>query len=94
MARRNPERLSEKLLTIRKTLGLSQRALIRRMGLEEGLTQAEISMFESGRRIPSLLVLREYARLAGLWMDALVADEVDLPRKLPASPKSGGVKKR
>lgn len=93
MARRNPKRLAEKLLMIRISLGLSQRGLIRQMGLQEELSQAEISMFESGRRIPSLLVLHEYALLANLWMDALIVDEVDLPEKLPAKSKSGGIKK-
>ena len=91
MARRNPGRLSEKLLAVRLALGLSQRGLIRRMGLEGELTQAEVSMYESGRRVPGLLVLREYARLAGVWMDVLVGDELDLPKKLPARPTSGGV---
>jgi transcriptional regulator with XRE-family HTH domain len=91
MARRNPDRMAEKLLAIRTALGLSQRGLIRRMGLEGELTQAEVSMFESGRRIPGLLVLREYAKLGGVWMDVLVADELDLPKKLPARPTSGGV---
>jgi transcriptional regulator with XRE-family HTH domain len=94
MARRNPTRLAEKLLTIRNSLGLSQRGLIRRLGLGEKLSQAEVSMFESGRRIPSLLVLREYALLANVWMDALVADELDLPSKLPASPKGEGVRRK
>jgi transcriptional regulator with XRE-family HTH domain len=93
MARRNPKRLAEKLLAIRVSLDLSQRGLIRRMGLQDELSQAEISMFESGRRVPSLLVLREYALLANVWMDALVVDELDLPNKLPANPKSGGAKK-
>jgi transcriptional regulator with XRE-family HTH domain len=90
MARRNPDRMAEKLLAIRTALGLSQRGLIRRMGLEDELTQAEVSMFESGRRIPGLLVLREYAKLGGVWMDVLVADELDLPKRLPARPTSGG----
>lgn len=93
MPRRNPRRLGEKLLTIRTSLGLSQRGLIRQMGLNDELSQAEVSMFESGRRIPSLLVLCEYARLANIWMDALIVDEVDLPERLPAKPKSGGIKK-
>jgi transcriptional regulator with XRE-family HTH domain len=92
MARRNPERLAEKLTAIRRGLNLSQRGLIRRMGLADELAQAEISMFESGRRIPSLLVLREYARLAGVWMDVLVADELDLPKRLPANPVNPGIK--
>src|SRR2546423_10665780 len=91
MARRNPDRMAEKLLAIRTALGLSQRGLIRRMGLEGELMQAEVSMFESGRRIPGLLVLREYAKLGGVWMDVLVDDELDLPKRLPARPTSGGV---
>lgn len=94
MARRNPRRLAEKLQIIRRELNLSQRGLIRRMGLEDELTQAEISMFESGRRIPSLLVLHEYAEIAGVWMDVLIVDDVDLPKKLPAYPKSTGARRK
>lgn len=94
MARRNPTRMAEKLLEIRTALGLSQRGLIRQMGLADELTQAEVSMYESGRRIPGLMVLREYAKLGGVWMDVLVADELDLPRKLPAHPTSGGVERK
>lgn len=84
MARRNPERLGEKLLAIRKALGYSQRGLIRAMDLEGELTQAEISMFESGKRAPSLLVLRKYAVLARVWIDYLVEDSLELPAKLPS----------
>lgn len=58
---RNPERLTTKLLQIRNSFSLSQRGLIRRMGLTDDLMQAEVSMFENWRRIPSLLVLKEYA---------------------------------
>jgi transcriptional regulator with XRE-family HTH domain len=94
MARRNPTRLAEKLLAIRTCLGLSQRGLIRRMGLTDELTQAEVSMFESGRRIPSLLVLREYALLANVWMDVLIADELDMPEELPARPKGEGIRRK
>lgn len=94
MARRNPERLAEKLAAIRRALDLSQRGLIRRMGLADELSQAEISMFESGRRIPSLIVLLEYAHLAGVWMDVLVSDDLDLPKRLPANPKNPGIKRK
>jgi transcriptional regulator with XRE-family HTH domain len=84
MARRAPKRLAEKLLAIRLSLNLSQRGLIRKMGLEGELKQAEVSMYESGRRFPSILVLREYALLAGVWIDYLVVDDLDLPETLPA----------
>lgn len=91
---RNPERLASKLLEVRTRLGLSQRGLIRQMGRTDDLTQAEVSMFESGRRIPSLLVLKLYSDLAGVWIDVLVSDDVDLPERLPCNPKSAGVKRK
>jgi hypothetical protein len=49
---------------------------------------------ESGRRIPGLLTLREYAKLGGVWMDVLVDDALDLPKKLPVRPASGGIESK
>lgn len=83
MAKRTPEKLSAKLLQIRNALGLSQRGLIRAMKLEDEITQAEISIFESGKRVPSLIVLRKYALIAGVWTDYLIEDDWELPAKLP-----------
>ena len=71
-----PARLAEKLLHIRKGLGLSQNGLIRHMGLAEVLTQAEISAFERSIRVPSLPVLLEYAKAAGVYIDWLVDDDL------------------
>lgn len=93
MARR-PARLGGKLLTIRKALGLSQNGILRRLGLAGELTQAEWSAYERGVRIPSLPVLLITAELAGVWMDVLINDELDLPDEIPASPKSGGLKSK
>jgi hypothetical protein len=36
----------------------------------------------------------EYARIANVYLDVLADDELDLPEKLPASPKSEGVKRK
>jgi transcriptional regulator with XRE-family HTH domain len=77
MVRKKSERIAEKLQSIRIDLGLSQRGLIRAMGLEGELSQGEISMFESGKRIPSLYVLRKYAILRGTWIDYIVDDELE-----------------
>jgi transcriptional regulator with XRE-family HTH domain len=74
-------------------LGLSQNGILRRLGLEDELTQAEWSAYERGVRIPSLPVLLLIAELAGVWMDVLVNDELNLPDNLPASPKSEGVRR-
>lgn len=93
MARRSA-RLGEKLLTIRKAVGLSQNGILRRLGLDDELTQAEWSAYERSVRIPSLPVLLMIAELAGVWMDVLVNDDLDLPEKLPASSKSEGIKRK
>jgi transcriptional regulator with XRE-family HTH domain len=55
---------------------------------------AQISDFERGRRVPALPVILEYARVAGVYMDVLVDDELDLPNRLPSSPKHGGISRR
>jgi transcriptional regulator with XRE-family HTH domain len=83
-ARRKPRRLAEKLLSIRKSYGDSQNMLLRRLGLADELTQSDVSAFERGTREPSLLILLEYARTAGVWIDVLVDDDLDLPENLPA----------
>ena len=91
-ARQKPQRLGEKLLRIRTVLGLSQNELIKRLGVE-GLVQGTVSAYESGTREPSLFVLLEYAKAAGVYADALIDDELDLPPTLPCSPKSEGVRR-
>jgi transcriptional regulator with XRE-family HTH domain len=82
-----PKRLSEKLLRIRQTLGLSQNEMLRVLGSPDRLLQTSISGYERGMREPSLLVLLEYARVAGICMDVLIDDKLDLPAKLPGIPK-------
>jgi transcriptional regulator with XRE-family HTH domain len=67
-----------------------------RLGLsgEEGLFRSSISGYERGTREPPLIVLLHYARAANVSVEALIDDELDLPEKLPASPKSEGVKRK
>lgn len=84
-ARLKPNRLSEKLIQIRMSLGLSQNELIRM--LEIDLTQNRISEYETGKGEPPLPVLLRYARLVGVSTDVLIDDELDLPAKLPVKPK-------
>ena len=84
--KQKPTRLAEKLLQIRLSLGLSQNELIRALGFEGELIQAHISAYERQHenRVPPLGVVLEYARLAGVAMEMLVADDLDLPEDLPA----------
>ncbi|HEX8145741.1 MAG TPA: helix-turn-helix transcriptional regulator [Pyrinomonadaceae bacterium] len=86
-ARQRPERLAEKLLQIRETLGLSQSELLRRLDLEDAISYKKISDYERGQREPSLIVLLRYARLAGVCVDSLIDDDLDLPADLPAKPE-------
>ena len=86
-ARMRQERLAEKLLQIRLALGVSQSEMLRRLGFEEVLDYKRISEYELGRSEPPLAVLLSYAQAAGVCMDVLVDDELDLPAKLPAKPK-------
>jgi transcriptional regulator with XRE-family HTH domain len=85
--RQRPERLPEKLVQIRQALGLSQDGMIRQLGVEDSITRDYISAYERGVREPPLPVLLEYARAAGVCLEILVDDKVDLPKKLPAIPR-------
>ena len=83
--REQPSRLTEKLIYVRKAMKLSQDEMVRRLGLEARLSREEISKYERGLRTPSLLTLLKYARAAGLIVDDLIDDEIDLPKKLPTT---------
>jgi transcriptional regulator with XRE-family HTH domain len=93
-SRPKPARLAEKLLHIRLALGLSQNGIARRLGLANKLSQYTISAYERDVREPPLTVLLRYARVAGVWADALMDDELDLPPHLPATPKHGGIPRK
>jgi transcriptional regulator with XRE-family HTH domain len=86
-ARLRSERLAEKLRAIRDALGLSQNELIRHMGLEDVLYQSNLSGYETGEREPPLPILLKYAEAAGVCLDVLANDDLDLPAKLPSKPK-------
>jgi transcriptional regulator with XRE-family HTH domain len=64
------------------------------MGFTDDLTQAQISMFERGVRQPGLLILAAYAKAANVYVEALITDDVDLPRSLPAVTKTEGIKRK
>jgi transcriptional regulator with XRE-family HTH domain len=93
VARWRSERLAEKLLHVRTTLGLSQNGMLRRLGFADEMLQARISSYELGTREPPLPVLLAYARAANVYVDALVDDDMDLPERLPSAKKSEGTKR-
>ena len=83
--RNRPKHLARKLLQIRKTLGLSQSEMLRRMGVEDWFTAARISEYESGIREPSLWLLLAYGRAARIHLETLIDDNATLPDKLPGN---------
>jgi transcriptional regulator with XRE-family HTH domain len=83
-ARLKPKRLAQKLVQLRTALGLSQNELIWK--LQADLTQNRISEYETGKGEPPLPILLRYARIAGVCLETLVDDELDLPANLPSKP--------
>ena len=79
--RMKPERLAQKLLQIRESLGLSQSEMVERLGFSDVFSRNYISAFELGTREPPLPVLLTYARTARISTDVLIDDELDLPAK-------------
>lgn len=86
-SRERPGRLGEKLTQIRSALGLSQNEMLSRLGLTDKLYRDDVSKYERGVREPSMIVMLRYARAAGVCLDVLADDDLDLPAKLPAKPK-------
>ena len=77
-SRRNkPMKLGHKLLAIRKRLQMSQTEMAR--ALELKVHYSAVSNFELGTREPDLLIVLRYARLAGIPMEMIVDDQMDLP---------------
>lgn len=93
-ARERPERLAEKLLQIRITLGLSQSEILKRLGIDGSGYRHYISQFENGKREPTLPVLLQYARAANILMEVLVDDELDLPENLPSPTRHEGIRRQ
>jgi transcriptional regulator with XRE-family HTH domain len=92
--RPRPERLAEKLRDIRLALGLSQTQMLRQLEMEERLHYGRISEYESGKREPTLMNILQYARVAGVHMEDIVDDELDLPSKIPGNVRYQGLKRK
>lgn len=92
--RPKPLRLAEKLRHIRTQLGLSQTELLERMGLAGSMHYGRISEYEQGKREPSLMTLLAYARTAQVHLEDIVADEFELPRKLPGRVNYRGITRK
>ncbi len=70
-----PRKIPEKLKQIRNRTRLTQGEIARHVKTKD---QASISAYELGKRQPPIPVLLAYARLAGVPLENLVDDELDL----------------
>mgnify|MGYP003577207977 CR=1 FL=1 len=91
-ARPKPERLAEKLLQIRLSLGLSQDGMLARLELDTTHFRSAISGYELGRE-PPLPVLLKYARCVGVSTDVLIDDEINLPGSITKAAKSEALRR-
>jgi transcriptional regulator with XRE-family HTH domain len=92
--RPKPARLAEKLLQVRLALGLSQNGMLKQLGLDESSFRSSISGYELGTREPPLPILLSYARVAGVYVDVLIDDQLDMPDALPCTRTHVGVKSK
>ena len=76
--RPRPKQLAKKLLQIRRSLGASQGELVRQLGVQALIDHTTISKYELGKNEPPLAILLAYARLAGIPVEQIIDDELDL----------------
>lgn len=74
--RQKPIKLASKLKVIRQRLGLSQTQMKER--LKFAGHYGRISEYELGKRQPSVSTLLLYARAAGILLEEIVDDELEL----------------
>ena len=93
--RPRPKRLGEKLRQIRGAFNLTLEQIIEQLDYNDSpIYPTNISGMERGEREPPLILLLAYARMAGVSTDVLIDDELDLPHRLPSSPKHEGIRRR
>lgn len=91
--RPRPRRLAAKLRQIREGLGLSQTLMLTRLALEDSMHYGRISQYENDEREPALKTLLAYARVAGVHLEDIVDDDLDLPARLPGKVNYRGRKR-
>ena len=82
-----PKRLGEKLLQIRNALGLSQTEMLKRLGVEDIIPYKQISKYELDITEPPLIILLRYTQVAGVHVEDIIDDGIDLPDNIPGPVK-------
>jgi transcriptional regulator with XRE-family HTH domain len=76
--RPRPKHLAKKLLQIRLNLGVSQRQLLKLLGVSDRIKYTSISKYELDKNEPPLGILLAYARLAGIPVEHIIDDNLGL----------------
>jgi transcriptional regulator with XRE-family HTH domain len=77
-SRPRPKRLAKKLLEIRRSLRVSQGQMVKRLGVQDLIDHTTISKYELDKNEPPLTILLAYARLAGISVEQIIDDELEL----------------
>jgi transcriptional regulator with XRE-family HTH domain len=77
-SRPRPKHLANKLLQIRRSLGVSQGELVRRLRVQALIDHTTISKYELDKNEPPLGILLAYARLTGIPVEQIIDDELEL----------------
>jgi len=93
--REHPKRLASKLRQIRSALNVSQEQMSELLKqAKPSIRPGHVSELERGLREPTLPLLLRYARIAGVPMEVLADDVLDLPKELPAKEEYEWIMKR
>ena len=74
-SRPRPKHLAKKVLQIRRSLGISQGEMVRRLGVQKLIDHTTISKYELDKNEPPLAILLAYSHLAAVPLEQIV-DEI------------------
>ena len=77
-SRPRPKHLAKKLLQIRRSLGVSQGEMVKRLGVQDLIHYTTISKYELNKNEPPLAILLAYARLVEIPIEQIIDDEIEL----------------
>jgi transcriptional regulator with XRE-family HTH domain len=73
-SRPRPKHLAKKVLQIRRSLGISQGEMVKRLGVQELIDHTTISKYELDKNEPPLA----YARVVEIPVEQIIDDELEL----------------
>ena len=65
-------------LAIRRSLGVSQGKMVKRLGVQDLIDHTTISKYELDKNEPPLAILLAYARLVEIPVEQIIDDEIEL----------------